>query len=323
MIFVDGMHAVQLTVPIIINVPVLNMTGESPDGVILNGSNRYNGATYLNFNRFTEVYLSNALMIKWAINVQNNLRMSRFIMSSVKLNQSQLTISTANASFKFDFCEFQDGELSMDVGGANIIMENCKLATNSLSMQYSNVIFSGTSLFTSTRQSSAVSSYFSNITLSGVITFANNRGIRGGAMALYSSTLNVLPDTSVLFVNNVAVETGGAVYVNPSLTPDQLLLIIEQESFPETPARKDTRPKCFYQLLNCSIGSTYAFSFSNNSAMNGGDDIYGASLEFHQRSGKCNLTVNINNTGLSSVSSDPTRVCLCDSQGIPQCRNNS
>lgn len=109
MIFVDGMHAVQLTVPIIINVPVLNMTGESPDGVILNGSNRYNGATYLNFNRFTEVYLSNALMIKWAINVQNNLRMSRFIMSSVKLNQSQLTISTANASFKFDFCEFQDG----------------------------------------------------------------------------------------------------------------------------------------------------------------------------------------------------------------------
>ena len=202
-------------------------------------------------------------------------------------------------------------------------MENCKLATNSLSMQYSNVIFSGTSLFTSTRQSSAVSSYFSNITLSGVITFANNRGIRGGAMALYSSTLNVLPDTSVLFVNNVAVETGGAVYVNPSLTPDQLLLIIEQESFPETPARKDTRPKCFYQLLNCSIGSTYAFSFSNNSAMNGGDDIYGASLEFHQRSGKCNLTVNINNTGLSSVSSDPTRVCLCDSQGIPQCRNNS
>ena len=240
MIFVDGMHAVQLTVPIIINVPVLNMTGESPDGVILNGSNRYNGATYLNFNRFTEVYLSNALMIKWAINVQNNLRMSRFIMSSVKLNQSQLTISTANASFKFDFCEFQDGELSMDVGGANIIMENCKLATNSLSMQYSNVIFSGTSLFTSTRQSSAVSSYFSNITLSGVITFANNRGIRGGAMALYSSTLNVLPDTSVLFVNNVAVETGGAVYVNPSLTPDQLLLIIEQESFPETPARKDT-----------------------------------------------------------------------------------
>ena len=313
MIFMDGMHAVQLTVPVIIYVPVVNMTGES-QGVILNGSNR-NGVTWLNFNRFTEVYLSNILMIKWEISVAEKLKMSKFIMSSFRLNQSPLTISTTSTDFEFALCEFQDGLLSMDVGGANVIMKNCKLTRNSMSMQYSNAILSGISHFTSTNQSSAISYYFSNITLSGVITFINNSGIRGGAIVLYSSTLNVLPGTDVLFINNYAVETGGAIYVNPSLTPDQLLSIMEQETFPESLIK---RPRCFYHLLNCSVRATYTFSFSNNSAMNGGDDIYGASLEFHrlEGSGKCNLTVNVNNTGLSSVSSDPTRVCLCDSKGM-------
>ena len=324
MIFMDGTHTVpELASPsIVIQVPVINMTGES-QGVILNGSNQY-GATWLNFNGFTEVYFSNIVMIKWGMNVDNLEILSRFAMSSMNLSQSQLTISTTNTSFKFDSCEFQDHcLLSLDVDGANVIMENCKLAMTSLNILYSNVIVSGISQFISTNKSSAISSYFSNITLSGLITFANNSGIRGGAMALYSSTLNVLPGTNILFVNNFAVETGGAIYVNPSLTPHQLLLITEQESFPESSTKKDIRPICFYQLLNCSVGATYTFSFSNNSAVNGGDDIYGASLEFHQSSGKCNLTVKVNNTGLSSVSSDPTRVCLCDSKGIPQCRNNS
>ena len=143
-------------------------------------------------------------------------------------------------------------------------------------------------------------------------------------MALYSSTLNVAPGTNVSLVNNSAMETGGAIYINPSLIPNQLLLVLEQDyAYVPERARQDILPQCFYHLLNCSTGASYTFSFANNSAMQGGDDIYGASLKFHQSSGNCNLTVIINNTGLSSVSSNPTRVCLCDSEGIPQCKNDS
>ena len=324
MIFMDGTHnIIQLTVPnVIIQVPVINMIGVS-QGVILNGSNQ-NGAMWLNFNNFTEIYLRNIVMIKWEMIVQNldTSLMSRFMMSSIKLYESHVPISSTNTNFKFGLCEFQDGILSIDADRETVIMENCTLTRNSLSVQYSNVVFSGVSQLTGADQSSAISSYFSNITLSGVIKFANNTGIRGGAMALYSSTLNVAPGTNVSFVNNSAVETGGAIYVNPSLTPHQLLLIMEQESFPEM-AKKDFRPRCFYQLLNCSVDNTYIFFFVNNSAVNGGDDIYGASLEFYRSLGNCNLTINVNNDGISSVSSDPTRVCLCDSKGTPQCKNNS
>ena len=324
MIFMDGTHAVQLTVSIILHVPVINMTGVS-QGVVLNGSNQHgSGVTWLNFNSFTEVYIRNIMMAKWGLIVQNfdTIQMSRFTMSSIKLYESHLTISSTNTSFRFGSCEFQDGILSIDIDRESVIMENCTLTRNSLSVQYSNVVLLGVSQLTGTNQSSAISSYFSNITLSGVMKFADNSGIRGGAMALYSSTLNVAPGTNVSFVNNFAVETGGAIYVNPGLTPHQLLLIMEQESFPGT-AKKDFRPQCLYQLLNCSVGASYIFSFVNNSAVNGGDDIYGASLQYHRSLGNCNLTVNVNNDGISSVSSDPTRVCLCDSEGIPQCKNNS
>ena len=320
MIFMDGTHAVHFTVSIVITVPVVNMTGVSHN-TILNGSSSMSGATWLNFNSFTEVYLSDLVMARWAMTVLNT-NTSRFMMLSIILYQSQLTISTTNTSFRFDSCEFYDEELSIDVDRASVTMENCKLTRNSLSVQHSTVVLSGISQLTDTNQSSAISSYFSNITLSGVVTFANNRGIRGGAMALYLSTLYLAPGTNVLFINNSAMETGGAIYVDPSLTPHQLLLIMEQVSFPET-ATEDIRPRCFYQLLNCSVDANYTFSFANNSAVNGGDDIYGASLQFHQGSGKCNLNVSINNSGISSVSSDPTRVCLCDSEGTPQCKNNS
>ena len=317
MIFMDGNHHVVLEY-VEVTVPVMSMKGES-QGVFLDC-----GFMRLNFNNFTEVDLSNIMieLSELVVLNTNTLQTSRFSMSSVTSYQSQLLISTINTSFRFDSCEFQDSFLSIDVGKASVSIENCTLTESPLSAQYSNVVFSGISHLTGTK-SSAIFSYFNNITLSGAVTFANNSGIRGGAMALYSSMLYVTPGTNVSFINNLAEETGGAIYINPNLIPDQLSLILVQDIFPEM-ANEDIRPQCFYQLLNCSVGVSYTFSFANNSAMHGGDDIYGASLQFHQSSGNCNLTVNFrNNSGMSSVSSEPTRVCLCDSKGTPQCKNNS
>ena len=299
MILMSGTHDVDLKT-VLITVPVLNMKGESQAMVKINGS-----YIYLNF---TEVYISNIIMIgQWELRIQNT-------------NTSQMFNLNLMSYVRFDSCEFQNGSLFIDMHRASMTMENCSLNCYPLIVQNSNVIFSGVSQITDTYvyHKSAIVSYFSNITLSGAVTFTNNGGYRGGAIVLYSSTLNVAPGANVSFINNTAVGTGGAIYIYPSLIPYQRLLIFENVSV----QIEDMFPQCFYQLLNCSAGASYTFSFANNSAGNGGDDIYGASLYFHRDLGiQCNLTVNKNNTGMSSVSSDPIRVCLCDSQGTPQCKN--
>ena len=41
------------------------------------------------------------------------------------------------------------------------------------------------------------------------------------------------------------------------------------------------------------------------------------------KTSNCNATVDIPSPSNSSVSSDPLRVCLCDSSGTPQCENSS
>ena len=73
---------------------------------------------------------------------------------------------------------------------------------------------------------------------------------------------------------------------------------------------------CFcYVRLGCN-GTD--ISFINNSAGYGGDDIYGASNYTCWKENQCKLNVTIVNPGgISSVSSDPLGVCICDSP--PHC----
>ena len=96
--------------------------------------------------------------------------------------------------------------------------------------------------------------------------------------------------------------------MEPSLTSIPIVAIVAE--------------KCFFKQLNCNDSEIYVF-FANNSAGNGGDDIYGASLQ-ECLSNECNSVTFAGVTpGISSVSSDPQRVCLCDNNGKPQCANAS
>ena len=157
----------------------------------------------------------------------------------------------------------------------------------------------------------AITSYASNITLAGIVMFRNNTGVRGGAMNLFVSTLKIAPGTKASFVNNAVSDLGGALYIEPSFTEDPV------EIFSHSSQRKP----CFYQLLDCSNSSSYSLYFANNSATNGGDDIYGASLLIScpRSQNICKLNVTLDSTSLSSVSSSSNRICLCDSNGNPEC----
>jgi predicted outer membrane repeat protein len=164
---------------------------------------------------------------------------------------------------------------------------------------------------------SAIKCYKSNITIRGCALFANNSGAKGAALALYSSNLKLGNGTNLIFINNLASRKGGAIYIEPGLSP--FVYVTSFNSYFQMP---DTS-YCFYELLDCSSTSTYTVYFENNSAYFGGDDMYGARFHSlycmhyidHQH---CKVTVIGASSNISSVSSDATRVCLCDDGGVPQ-----
>ena len=155
--------------------------------------------------------------------------------------------------------------------------------------------------------------------------FFNNSAFRGGA--LYSIMPSLLMTTvgyqsSIQFINNTALDVGGAVY------------------------SQSTQP-CIFMITDYSA----KISFTGNYAQRGiGHHMYGASVRddscsaqfitLVNKQGKAHCSIpdkdsdgyvklnifsfdpDLNET-LSPVSSAPQRVCLCDSNGKPQCANIS
>ena len=160
----------------------------------------------------------------------------------------------------------------------------------------------------------AVDAFFSDVTLAGNTLFHNNSGIKGGALSLHHSFLYISRYSSILFQGNHASKVGGAIYLKryPQLWPSR-------------------NPPCFYQIGTRHVTNSSAVlgvRFVNNSAQRGGDDIYGGSLYSpctifdyspYQSDYITETFPSYKPTTLSSITSDPTRVCLCDDQGTPQC----
>ena len=210
--------------------------------------------------------------------------------------------------------------------------ENCHIHSSSWDMGYVTVTIAGNSIISSSSSTFYVHS--GSITLSGNVTFTNNTNIYGGAIELYSSTLNIAAGANVTFIDNralaqggaiflslskVIVETGanlrfvnnsardkgGAVYVHPGVTTMSSTEVFE--------LKRDTDTAIVKYIYNCLFHSdnNNGIQFIENKATNGGDDIYGASLF------ACSIGTPI--PGISTASSDPLRVCLCESPAKPLC----
>ena len=218
--------------------------------------------------------------------------------------------TNTNTSIMFRECEFHDGAIIYKTGSANTTVIDCKLINYQTFVLESTVLFSGNTEFTDSYQNSALLSLSSTIVLSGNVSFINNTAIKGGAMTFYSSALKIVPGASVSFINNSALDRGGAIFIDPAFVQGLVLMKLTSHF------------ECFYQVIDSdSDDKTCTLRFANNSAEYGGDDVYGASLSSDSCSEfqYCQLEVSKS----SSVSSDPTRVCLCDDDGVPQCINNS
>jgi len=149
-------------------------------------------------------------------------------------------------------------------------------------------------------------------------------------MALYPSTLNIARNTSVYFYNNSALESGGAIYVSG-------------QSIKPTPFEEN----CFYQLMDYMYSddyyynNTYQIKFEENHAKKSGEHLFGASLmgfctaAYYDDTAShsvilrqsCNMSKFFTldpsfKDSISAVSSEATRVCICNGDYHPQCAGN-
>lgn len=113
----------------------------------------------------------------------------------------------------------------------------------------------------------------------GNVTFRNNIARNGGALALVSTIIDIMPESNVTFEGNHANNVGGAIFVESTS-------MMYEENNP------NTLVPCFYRFPemnremnrddsgdNNNIMYTLRnLTFGNNSAFGGGHGIYGASL---------------------------------------------
>ena len=154
-----------------------------------------------------------------------------------------------------------------------------------------------------------------NLRLHGNMVFHNNTGQQGGALSLASQTqVYFMPGLNVTFVNNHAEDVGGAIFVESTST-------LYDANDPTT------LDQCFYQfpaLRNLPVN--YSISFMNNSAKNGGNHVFGASLMSYcivytilgegdmVRSNDTEIQrfFHFDDDIVSPISSKPSRICLID-----------
>ena len=169
-----------------------------------------------------------------------------------------------------------------------------------------------------------IQAYLSNFLLSRNVIFANNTANQGGGISLIYSKMHLVNNTNITFSNNIVKVAGGAIFVQESP------LYLQNKRY----------RYCFYQLVNGNTirevkSLAITLTFHNNTAGYGGESIYGASLQDDCRVMQVpeiysydvrqifKFTGSNSTTALSPISSDPTRVCVCDDNNQPQCSKTS
>ena len=168
---------------------------------------------------------------------------------------------------------------------------------------------------------SAVKAYASNITSAGDLILSNNRANAGTAFILVQkSILRLAENSHIHFSNNRAINVGGIFYITDNMNKLKHELMT-YFSFTTTGHRM-LASTCFLNVEG--ERSQVRMTFVNNSAGKGGDIVYGGQVALGLDGGwNClesfkNIS-NISQSGLSLITSDPSRVCLCNETGQPDC----
>ena len=169
---------------------------------------------------------------------------------------------------------------------------------------------------------SSIKAVGSTITIVNEVTFSNNRAYAGtGFILVKRSTLVVREDSNVIFQNNHAIYNGGVFYIATEETYGRSLIVQDILDDHQLGSILTTGTKCFVQVEGNR--SHTRLTFINNTAEKGGDVLYGGLVALGwDGNWNCLLSFkNISNMSetLSTISSAPSRVCICNETGYPNC----
>ena len=163
----------------------------------------------------------------------------------------------------------------------------------------------------------AIQAVESTLVFYGSTKIYNNRALTGAGIQLCSGAFMYLtPHVDLIITNNSAQQTGGGLQVHLS----NCILTI---------------PKCFVQYtrevsLDLSLLKTINFTISDNHAPDGGENIYGGTVDYCYmlwvNRNRHNLSINVPSNTInetSSVASDPHQVCITDLTSKYYCINNA
>ena len=147
--------------------------------------------------------------------------------------------------------------------------------------------------------------------------FSNNRAMAGTAFILVqNSILRLAENSHAHFSNNHAINNGGVFYIGNYVYYSAPPFMLMNHGHPLL------QSICFLNIEGSR--SQVRLTFVNNSAEKGGDILYGGHVALGL-DGDWNCLESFRNIstilqdGLSLITSDPSRVCLCNETGQPDC----
>ena len=155
-----------------------------------------------------------------------------------------------------------------------------------------------------------------SVTLSGVVHFRDNIAYQGDAISLLDSKVIFQSvnhsDMYVFFENNTALTNGGAINIIPSF-------FMNVDYYTGSSCFFEIQGVSLDEIINLAVNLTLVFS--NNRAIDGGLDVFGATPNSHcgaLDSGGISASyiqdyIFKMSSDLSTISSNLRRVCLCDS----------
>ena len=178
--------------------------------------------------------------------------------------------------------------------------------------------------FTSNRITSILVTH-SNITLDENILFESNSAISGAAFIFSRSVLIVSEQSNVVFRNNSASQYGAVIYIVTEELPETSILIGDLINVYSGRALvidtslllvDTTATQCFIQV-KATRSNTAHLTFINNTAVEGGDVVYGGLIAAgYDGDWNCllsfkNISDMMDQSSDRQITSAPSRVCLC------------
>ena len=171
---------------------------------------------------------------------------------------------------------------------------------------------------------SSIKTIGSNVTMYGKVLFHNNTASSGtGLIFAKNSLLIPTDDSNIQFENNHAINYGGVFYIETEGSYGTSMSLQDIVASLDRGTQITSRTECFVHLEG---SRSYArLTFINNTAGRGGDVLYGGLVALgYDRDWNCLLSFkNISDmsqqSGLSLISSAPSRVCLCNETRQPDC----